>query len=189
MMTEKEFKPCLKVLQGIVRQQFSQAEFKSWFATLRHLQPESLMAAILRYGQEDGSGWPATGTLTQFADEYENGQLLSAQAAYDKVRKAISLFGYPDPKGAEKHLGQLTWAAINRCGGWPWFCEMKPNERRTTFSQFRDAYTDAAQTVKRTRVLTDSVRPRITNESAGRNLIEELGGGIKSAPRITEEPS
>ena len=40
-----------------------------------------------------------------------------------RIQYAISKFGYPNPKEAAEHIGELGWNYIQRLGGWEYLCQ------------------------------------------------------------------
>lgn len=63
-----------------------------------------------------------------------------ANEAAARIREAIGKFGWPDPVGARKHIGELGWKVVERSGGWQYLCENHGSELNalTYHAQSRD---------------------------------------------------
>jgi hypothetical protein len=46
-----------------------------------------------------------------------------ANESANKIRQAITKFGWPEPKQAREFMGELAWAIVERFGGWQYICE------------------------------------------------------------------
>lgn len=46
-----------------------------------------------------------------------------ANEAANRIRLAITRFGWPDPTAAKVYMGDLAWAIVERSGGWQYICE------------------------------------------------------------------
>lgn len=46
-----------------------------------------------------------------------------ANEAANRIRMAISNYGWPDADGARRFIGELGWSVVLRFGGWGYICE------------------------------------------------------------------
>lgn len=61
--------------------------------------------------------------------------------AANRAVAAVSKFGWPSPEKAREYVGELGWRAIERMGGWQYFCENLgvTLQLTTVQAQIRDA--------------------------------------------------
>jgi hypothetical protein len=46
-----------------------------------------------------------------------------ANESANKIRQAITKFGWPEPDKAKEFMGDLAWAIVIRFGGWQYICQ------------------------------------------------------------------
>jgi len=63
----------------------------------------------------------------------------TADEAWGKIMKAVRMYGWCNPKGAEAFLGAFTWGVVTGFE-WRYFCELDMDKESTYFAQFRTAY-------------------------------------------------
>ena len=74
---------------------------------------------------------------------------ITAEDAWERVRRAISQFGAADPRGAKEWLQDEAIVEAVRTVGWKRLCDMDDYNRTTFFKQFGAAYEKSATNVTR----------------------------------------
>ena len=74
---------------------------------------------------------------------------VSAEDAWERVRRAVSRFGASDPRGAKEWLQDEAILEAVRSVGWKRLCDMDDYNRTTFFKRFEVAYEKSATNVTR----------------------------------------
>lgn len=162
----------------------SKETLEVWFDVLRDLTFEQFKTGCRRFLQQEASAFPTVAQIRRFAVESDQGQLDTAQAAFETLRKAVRSFGRDMKARGLASLDPLTRKALEGCGGWEWACELTIENRQAFYAQFRNSFQAASEQVNQQRVLTEDVRPKITNGSAMIAGINSIGDMPKSGNRI-----
>lgn len=88
------------------------------------LTQDELNYAISRYRRNpDNSFFPLPGKLIALVHPVIT-EKDEAQDASHLIIAAVSKFGYTNPSPARMYMGELSWQAVQRMGGWKHLCEI-----------------------------------------------------------------
>lgn len=167
-MTKREFLTTLAVLEAATGHSFTTEQTQAWFVLLQHLTADAMQTAVKRVLMErEYPGLPPVGLIVRYAAEATQGIPLDPEQAFQRVREAITRFGYYQPGDAAKFLGSEVWDVIQGIGGWERICDSPVDQRQSLFAQFRDGWTRQQTRIQDQLRLPSDVRPqqRLTGES------------------------
>lgn len=174
-MTKREFLVCAAVLEAGVGKPFTPEQADVWFELFQDMPAEAFRDAVKRCLLEsEYPGLPAVGKVRRYCTEAMVGIPETPEAVFERVRKAVSVFGYPDPLGAMNALGPAVWSVIQGIGGWERICDNPVDQRATLFAQFRDAWKVAAERAATQARLPEDLRPRVSVNPAVAAVVANL---------------
>jgi len=187
-MTETKWRDCAKLLEVATGKRFERAQLDGYFSLLERFSDNAISAAVQRYvSTSQYPTIPAVGLLVQYASEFENGQAMTPEQAWEIVQQAISRYGHPQPDKAREHVGGVIWETIRGIGGWQTVCDTPASQATTMRAQWRDAWLRAANRRDTLAALPESIRPRVNGitESVA-NLAATFSPAIehKRTPKI-----
>ncbi len=136
-----------------------------WHKLLSDIPLPDLDHSIARWLAEVDSGFPSIAAIRRLASERRHGIQLGADEAFLLVIRALQQHSpYYAPQEFRQALPPLVCQAVDSCGGPSWIADLAADIRTTYAAQFRRAYEAIAARAERTRVLPESLRPRIAAE-------------------------
>lgn len=98
-------------------------------------------AAIESYSKDKSNRFfPSLSQLRPYLEDYEADPKQEAHEIAQRCFDSITNFGYTKPKEARAFIGPVGWEAINRRGGYTYFCqETLKKDIPILISQMRDA--------------------------------------------------
>ncbi|HEV7999128.1 MAG TPA: hypothetical protein VGP63_04560 [Planctomycetaceae bacterium] len=137
-----------------------------WHKLLCDLPLPNLDYAIARWLTEVDSGFPSIAAIRKLAADHQHGTLLGADEAFWLVIQALQQHSpYYAPHEFRRALPALVCQALDSCGGPAWIADLATDNRTTYAAQFRRAYEAIAARAERSRILPESLRPRIAAET------------------------
>lgn len=139
-MTWKEVKLELIGMAGAFSITINETTIQWYANSLKHLNPEEVLKALREYGRTTKvQKLPTPALIVELMFPKLNPDNEARDAA-SRVVKAVSLFGYIDPEGAKRYIGELGWETVQRFGGWTYICENLGSNlnMNTMFAQMRD---------------------------------------------------
>lgn len=139
-MSWKAVKLELLGMAGAFSIQINEATLMWYSNALVHLQPEKVLAALREYGRTTKvQKLPTPAQIAELINPKLNPESEAREAA-SRVGKAVGLYGYVDPEGARKYIGELGWEVVQRFGGWSYICKNMGDSMNfnTLFAQMRD---------------------------------------------------
>jgi hypothetical protein len=117
-----------------------------WHDLLGNLPPEALAEAVKRYALTDKSGRrPMPALLIEMTNEVIHGRPLEHGAAWELVKRAIHVYGYPREPQALDSLPDDVRRAAERIG-WQTICDWPKDATGVLTAQFRDIYNQVVET-------------------------------------------
>ena len=155
-----------------------------WYDTLGDLDVRDLKVAVRRLlAERTYPGLPPVGQLRKYATENRHGQIATPEAAYKRVRQAISRFGLPindaEWKALHAFLGESLQAVVRGIGGWQRVCDSPPEDRAVLFAQFRDAWNRMADRTSSHQNLTEDLRPRVGTNPMTPRVATDLSNRLR----------
>lgn len=90
---------------------------------LADLEFSQIVSALTKYRSDPKNNfWPRASKLREIIFPKQSIETLANEAA-SRIRQAISDYGWNDPQGAKKFIGDLGWNIVLRSGGWMYLCE------------------------------------------------------------------
>jgi hypothetical protein len=89
------------------------------------------------------------------------------QEIVGKIFEAISWYGYSNPSGAKKMIGEVGWKAVEFFGGWQRLCDAPADDLNITRSQLRKAVESAVEEKVRCDVLGVPFVPTLSTSAIG----------------------
>jgi hypothetical protein len=81
------------------------------------------LKAFTKYSEDPKNRFfPNPAQIRQYIKPKLSPDALANESA-NKIRMAITKYGWPDPNGAKEFMGDLAWRVVERTGGWRYICE------------------------------------------------------------------
>jgi hypothetical protein len=149
-MKNQEVIKALMAMAVIYNKNLNEAAVNLMLDDLESYEPEKILSA-LKLCRLEINRFPTTSEIIKriyIKTESSQGQEILAS-----IFHAISWFGYTNPQGARRIIGEIGWKAVNSMGGWQRLCDSPADDASILRAQLRKAVESAVEENTRCDVL------------------------------------